>query len=350
MVTKANEGKAITIYDIAKEAGVSPSTVSRVLTNSANVREEKKQKIQNIIDKYNFKPNALAKGLANTKSNTIGILAADIRNPYYADLFVAVEQAAREKGYTVVLCNSLGNYETEKELLEKLLEQKVDAIIQLGGQVDKLSSGEDYVELANQVMASVPMVVTGKLDGTRAHVVRIDAMVAMELLMNHLIGLGHSKIALIGGRKNVLSTFEKYQRYKLILKENMIEYDPKLVSEDSGYNFDSGYEKMKEMLESGVQPTAVIAINDFSALGVLKCLNEKGLRVPEDISLVSYDNTFMASMCNPRLTSADYNYTEFGKKLVDTAVSLINGEKVGNVRMVTPTLVVRESSGKAKIK
>lgn len=342
-----NENKAITIYDIAKEAGVSPSTVSRVLTNSANVRSEKKEKVQALIEKYNFKPNALAKGLADTKTRTIGVLAADIRNPYYAALFVSIEKAARETEYTVLLCNSLGVTDTEKELLGKLQEQRVDAIIQLGGRVDDLVSNEEYVELINQVMATTPVVVTGKLDGTRCNVVRIDSMQAMELLMEHLISLGHRKIALIGGSKHVLATFEKLQRYKQILKEQLIEFDAELVAEDTGYDFESGYLAMNEMLDKGVRPTAVIAINDFSAMGIMKSLFEHNMKVPQDISLVSYDNTYMAEMAIPRLTSIDYNYDEFGKKLVDTAVSLIEKKKTGRVRMVNPTLVVRESSGPA---
>lgn len=342
-----NENKTITIYDIAKEAGVSPSTVSRVLTNSANVRSEKKEKVQALIEKYNFKPNALAKGLADTKTRTIGVLAADIRNPYYAALFVSIEKAARETEYTVLLCNSLGVTDTEKELLGKLQEQRVDAIIQLGGRVDDLVSNEEYVELINQVMATTPVVVTGKLDGTRCNVVRIDSMQAMELLMEHLISLGHRKIALIGGSKHVLATFEKLQRYKQILKEQLIEFDAELVAEDTGYDFESGYLAMNEMLDNGVRPTAVIAINDFSAMGIMKSLFEHNMKVPQDISLVSYDNTYMAEMAIPRLTSIDYNYDEFGKKLVDTAVSLIEKKKTGRVRMVNPTLVVRESSGPA---
>lgn len=342
---KINENKSITIYDIAKEAGVSASTVSRVLTNSANVRSEKREKVLKLIEKYNFKPNALAKGLADTKSRTIGILAADIRNPYYATLFIACERAARAANYTVVLCNSLGVTETEKELLAKLQEQRVDAIIQLGGRIDDLVSDEEYVELVNQVMTTTPVVVSGKLDGTGCNAVRIDSMQSMELLMEHLINLGHERIALIGGRKDVLATFEKMQRYKLILKENHISFDEELVADDTGYEFASGYQAMNEMLEKNINMTAVIAINDFSAMGIMKSIQEHGLRVPEDISVVSYDNTYMAEMCTPRLTSIDYNYDEFGRKLVDTAISLVEGRKVGRLRMVTPTLVVRESSG-----
>ena len=344
---KSNENKAITIYDIAKEAGVSASTVSRVITNSANVRKEKKEKVQALIDKYNFKPNALAKGLADTKTRTIGVLAADIRNPFYASLFVECENAARAVDYTVVLCNSLGEMAKEVELLGKLQEQKVDAIIQIGGRADDLVSKVEYVELINQIMAKIPVVVTGKLDGTRCHVVRIDAMKAMEILMEHLLELGHEKIALIGGCKDVLSTFEKHQRYKQILKEHMIEFDPELVAEDGGYDFETGYRQMNEMLDKEIRPTAVIAINDFSAMGVMRSINEHGLSIPQDISVVSYDNTYMAEMAMPKLTSVDYNYEEYGRKLIDTAIAMIEGRKTGQLRMVTPTLVVRGSSGSA---
>lgn len=346
---KTGENKPITIYDIAKEAGVSPSTVSRVLTNSANVRSEKRDKVLALIEKYNFKPNALAKGLADTKTRTIGVLAADIRNPYYASLYVAIEKAARETEYTVVLVNSLGDTDTERELLGKLLEQRVDAIIQLGGRADDLVSNEKYVELINQVMSTTPVIVTGKLDGTRCNTVRLDSMQAMELLMEHLLELGHEKIALIGGRRDVLATFEKIQRYKQILSFKKIEFDPELIAEDTGYDFESGYQAMKEMLIAGKKPTAVIAINDFSAMGIMKALEENGLNIPEDVSVVSYDNTYMAEMAMPPLTSVDYNYNEYGKKLIDTAVGVIEGKKINKMRMVNPTLVVRGSSGPVKM-
>lgn len=344
---KGSESRAITIYDIAKEAGVSPATVSRVLTNSANVKQEKREKVEMLIAKYNFKPNALAKGLANTKTKTIGVLAADVRNPYYASLFVACEQAAREAGYTVVLYNSLGKTENEVELLGKLLEQKVDAIIQLGGRVDDLVSNIEYVEIVNQIMSTIPVIVTGKLDGTRCHAVRIDSMKAMELLMDHLLDLGHQKIALLGGRKDVLATFEKYQMYKQILRENQIAFDPELTADDGGYNFETGYQQMNEMLAKRTDMTAVIAINDFTAMGVMKSLNEHKIRIPQDISVVSYDNTYMAQMAVPSLTSIDYNFEEYGRKLIDTSIAMIEGRKKDTLRMVTPNLIVRESSGPA---
>ena len=346
LTERKSDNKAITIYDIAKEAGVSPATVSRVLTNNANVRWEKKEKVLKLINKYNFKPNALARGLADTRTRIIGILAADIRNPYYTELFVSCELAARKADYTVLLSNSFNETELEEKMLEKLQEQQVDAIIQMGGRVDDLFSNMEYVERVNQVMASLPIVITGKLDGTKCHMVRIDAMKAMDLLMDHLMSLGHERIALIGGNTEVLSTYEKFLRYKQILKENMIEYNPALVTDSGRYDAESGYELMNEMLDKGVVPTAVIAINDFTAAGVLRSIAAHGYRVPGDISLVSYDNTYMTELMIPRITSIDYDYEEFGSKLIETAISQIEGRESAMLQSVMPVLVVRESSGR----
>lgn len=344
-VQKTNENKAITIYDIAKEAGVSAATVSRVLTNSARVRPEKKKRVLELVEKYNFKPNALAKGLSDTRSKVLGIMAADIRNPYYAELSVACEQAARDAGYTVLLCNTLGETQREEDILQMLRAQQAEAIIQMGGRVDDLVSNMEYVELVNQIMATTPVIITGKLDGTQCPMVRIDSMETMNLLMEHLLSLGHRRIAVIGGRMSVLSTYEKFLRYKQILKENGIPFDPDLISGDGSYNEVIGYRQMDEMLDKGVVPTAVIAVNDSTAAGVMRSIVEHGYRIPEDISLVSYDNTNMAQIMIPKLTSVDYNYEEFGKALVETAIDAIEGKNVGYLKTVTPKLVVRESSG-----
>lgn len=341
-------GKPVTIYDIAKEAGVSAATVSRVLTSNANVRPEKKERIIRIIEKYNFTPNAMARGLADTKSKVIGIIAADVRNPFYSEVFVACELEARKRGYTVLLYNSLGEAELEKMQLEKLQEHRVDAVIQMGGNVDRLVSDVEYVELVNAMPHRMPMIVTGKLDGTECYQVQIDAVKTMDLLMEYLLGLGHREIALVGGRRDVLSTFEKMQRYKQILMRNGIPFRQELVQDLGCYNDASAYAQMNLMLERGIVPTATIAINDFAAAGIARSLTEHGLRIPEDMSLVSYDNTYIAEMMIPKLTSIDYGYENMGRKLVETAIGVLEGKRFPRLQMLQPTLVIRESSGPAR--
>lgn len=343
--SNVSDRKTITIYDIAKEAGVSASTVSRVLTNRARVRPEKRERVLALIEKYNFTPNAMARGLVDTKSRVIGIIAADVRNPFYSEVFVACELAARKRGYTVFLYNSLAEPELEKWQLAKMREQCVDVVIQMGGRVDDLVSDPEYVKLVNSLPDRIPMVVTGKLDGTKCYQVQIDAMKTMDLLMEHLLELGHREIAMVGGRTSVWSTFEKVQRYKQILKRNGIPFRPELVQEDGNYEDTGAFIHMNRMLDQGIVPTAVIAINDFSAAGIARSILDHGYRIPQDISLVSYDNTYISELMIPRLTSIDYDYESFGEKLVETAVCAVEGREIPRLQITPPTLVVRESSG-----
>lgn len=346
-VRKPGDNKGITIYDIASEAGVSVATVSRVLTNNANVRPEKKEKVQQLINKYNFRPNAMARGLTDATNRVIGIIAADVRNAYYANVFVACETEARKVGYRVMLCNSLGQVEREEEQLEMLYEQRVGAIIHLGGRADDLTSDVEYVERVNMFFDSIPLVVTGKLDGTMCYQVQIDAMKAMDLAMEHLIGLGHKQIALVGGRLDVLSTFEKLQRYRQILKNCHLDYCEGYVR-TGGYDYETGYSEMNELFRCNRMPTAVIAINDYAAAGVVHSIIEHGCQVPGDISVISYDNTKVAELLTPRMTSIDYCYDEFARKLVGTALAAISGKSMPRIQMQSPELVVRESTGAAK--
>lgn len=346
-MSSTQEKKTMTIYDIAKEAGVSASTVSRVLTNSANVRKEKREKIQALIDKYNFKPNALAKSLSDTRSNLIGIISADVRNPFYSAVYIACENAARERGYRVFLCNSLGQKDREIEQLHMLMQQRVDAIIQIGGRVDDLVTDEEYANEARTVAEKVPLVTSGKVDNVISYSVRIDAMEASTLLTEHLIQLGHKKIALIGGRMDVLSTYEKYQTYRNILEKNDIEFCEDYIF-SGGYDQETGYAGIKKMLGLKELPTAVIAINDSAAAGIVRGLTEMGLSIPGDMSIVSYDNTFIANLVMPRLTSIDYDYNTLGERLISTAIDVMNGDNCPYYQPIQPNLVVRESSGKPK--
>lgn len=342
-----NSGKVATIYDIAREAGVSPATVSRVLTKSANVSKAKKEKIEELIVKYDFKPNALARGLTDTKTNIIGIITADIRNPFYASIFVSCEKAADKRGYTLFLSNSFGKKELESKHLEKMLEQRVDAIIQVGGRVDELITDTEYVEQVNRIANRVPVVITGKLDGADCYQVNIDEGHSMEILVEYLIGLGHREIALLGGRGSVKSTVDKRLRYKQLLNRYAIPYQKEYVIEGN-YDDESGYQCMNELFETGKIPSAIIAINDFTAMGVVRSIQEHGLSIPYDISVASFDNTVMAECCNPKLTSVSYNYKHVGEKLIDVVIDAIEGKDAVRSQLVKAELVVRNSCEKVK--
>ena len=338
------EKETVSIYTIAKEAGVSPATVSRVLNGSARVSEEKRARVQALIEKYSFTPNALARGLSSVETKVIGLMVSDIRNPFYATMVVECEKAASEKGYLMMLCNSLGSNEMELTYLEKFNSQRVDAVIQIGGKVDELVSDTGYVQSVNKVASSIPVLITGKLDGADCYQVNIDEGQAMELLISFLIENGHRDIALLGGRDNVKSTVDKRLRYRQMLWKYGIPVREEYIIDGDSYDIESGSEAMRQfMREDHPMPSVVIAINDFTAVGVVRTLREAGYRIPEEISVVSFDNTYIAETCMPRLTCVGYDYRMFGRLLVDTAVCAIHGEEPPRVQMVKSRLVIRDS-------
>jgi DNA-binding LacI/PurR family transcriptional regulator len=290
----------VTIYDIAKEAGVSPATVSRVLTNNARVSDEKRMVVEGLIEKYGFHPNAVARGLSTT-TKTLGIMIADIRNPYYASLAVECEKAANERGYLVILCNMLNDNAIEDAYLEKLYAQRVEAIIQIGCRVDDLVPDPAYIEHINRITRRIPFISTGKLTGTDSYSLRIDGIKAMKLIMDYLVGLGHRDIAFFGGAKRVLSTYEKWQQYIYLLGVHGLNFREDYVQEWD-YSEAGGYGCMKRLLQCKPIPTAAIAVNDYSAVGAMRAAAEAGLSIPEDLSLISFDNTFLSEVVQPKLT------------------------------------------------
>jgi DNA-binding LacI/PurR family transcriptional regulator len=334
--------KNITIYDIAAETGVSPATVSRILTGNAGVSPEKRKIVEESIAKHNFRPNAIAKGLSDTRTGVLGVMAADIRNPYYASLVVECEKAASKRGYTVILCNALSDQQLENANLEKFYDQRVEAIIQIGASVDDLTSKPAYVEKVNRIALNIPFVISGILTGADCHTVCIDNVEAMKVVFEYLVSLGHQKIAMIGGSTRVRSTYEKHQQYSyLIGKYNLIFQQEFLQLGD--YSVDCGYECMVKLLALREYPTAIIAINDLAAIGAFRAILESGLSVPNDISLVGFDNTFLCETIRPSLTSVDYNYVEFGETLVSIAIQAIRKEDCPRNVLIKPRLVVRDS-------
>ena len=338
------EKETISIYTIAKEAGVSPATVSRVLTGSARVREEKRLKVQELIDKYDFKPSALARGLSSVETKMIGLMVSDIRNPYFATIVVECEKAANERGYLLMLCNSLGSNEMEISYLEKFHRQRVDAVIQVGGKVDELVSDAKYVESINRAANAMPVLITGKLDGADCYRVNIDEGQAIELLLSYLLENGHRDIALIGGRGDVKPTVDKRKRFRQVLQKAGIPVREEYIVDSDSYDIEGGSEAMRKFLQQGVPlPTAVIAINDFAAAGMIRTLSEYGYRIPQDVSVVSFDNTYIAEMCMPRLTCVGYDYEAFGRTLIDTVIAAIHKENPPRVQKIQSGLVIRES-------
>ena len=333
---------AVTIYDIAKEAKVSPATVSRVLTGSAKVKPAKERLIRELMEKYGFQPNAMAKSLVEGRSRLIGLIAADIRNPYYAEVCVACETAAFRRGYRVLLRNVLNNNEAEEDTLEIFAAHRVDAVIQIGSRIDDLAADPEYVRRINRL--GMPFISTGNMEGADMYTYGIDSAEGMRLAFEYLVNLGHERIALIGGALRVRSTYEKWSKYIYMLGLNNIPLRHGYVQEGS-YDFNGGVECMNRVLDLDAPPTAVITINDYTAVGALSALNGRGFCCPGDISVVSHDNTFLTGITTPMLTSIEYGNVALGEGLAATAVDAIEKRDVPRASYLTPRLVERGSCG-----
>jgi len=336
-------GKAITICDIAKEAGVSISTVSRVLTGNARVKEDKKQRIQEIIDKYDFHPNMLARGLIQTRTMQIGIITADVCNPYYSAMFVSCEQAANALGYTLLLSDSFSERKKEFELLEKMVGQRVDAIILIGGTVDGLVTDTEFAGKVNLITNQIPVIITGRLDGTNCSRVNINGNRAMELVMEYLVSCHYSSIAFAGGSPLVKFTTDLRAAYRKLLNSYGLAYNEAFDVPDLHYDENGGYAAMTQILKEKERPDAVIAVNDFTAVGVMRAISEHHLRIPDDIGVISFDNTYIAPLVTPKLTSVGYNYAEYGRIIIENAIAAIAGDGIPHETLIEPELAIRQS-------
>jgi len=182
------------------------------------------------------------------------------------------------------------------------------------------------------------------LDGSDCYQVNIDQSNAMEEVMEYLIENGHEKIYLLGGRKEVNSTYVKRIRYRSSLRKHGIEFHPEYMMESKDYGIESGYSLMNEIFEMGVElPTAIVAINDFTAIGIMQSIREHNVKMPEDISIVSFDNSFLAATQIPRLTSMGYDYVRFGEALVETAIEAMEEQHPNKLTLIQPELAIRDS-------
>lgn len=334
--------KTITVYDIAKEAGVSPATVSRVLTNNARVSEDKKNRILEVIRKYDFEPNGLARSLSKQETKTIGMIVPDIRNPYYSTICVECEVEASKFGYNMILCNTINDFNTESVHLRNLTEKHVDAIILVGGSVDEINPDPSYIALINKISKKTPIIIGGELAGTNCYRVEAEETHGMKHLIPYLVNTGHKEIAFVGGFDRVIPTNKKRIALKRLLSEFHIPYQEEYIV-DSDYSIEGGYEGISKLYNLTKLPTVIIAINEFVAMGILKFLHEKEIEVPQDISLVAFDDTYFSEVVTPNLTSINYNLKVYAENIMDTTISVLSKNETEKIKCVETYLTIRRS-------
>ncbi|MCD7738662.1 MAG: LacI family transcriptional regulator [Lachnospiraceae bacterium] len=341
----------VTIVEIAKESGVSIATVSRVMNGTAPVSEKTRQKVNDAIKKYHYTPNSLARGLINHQSMTIGIIIPDISNPYFSSMFAAFEKAAQDAGYSVFLCNTSfysAARQTEDEPRElkyfQMLQSKnVDGILIVGGQADLISVNKKYSAALQYLAASIPVVVLGNpINGVDCQFIQRENGQGVSTAINYLYSLGHRSIAFVGGERGVGITEARLSAYENALMVLGLPFVRDQIAL-SDYYTPSGYTATKDLLKRTTKFTAMLTINDNVALGAYRALADAGLRIPDDVSIISCDQFFTADYFVPRLASIDQHNEQFGRFVIQVLLSAIHGIREDAQISFSPELVIRES-------
>ncbi|MFC4099081.1 LacI family DNA-binding transcriptional regulator [Paenibacillus xanthanilyticus] len=339
--------KNITIYDIAKEADVSVTTVSRVLNGTAPVKASTKEAVLRVIEKHKFQPNALARSLIKKETGTIAMIVPDITNPFFPEVFWGSENEAREKGYTFFLCNSAGEYGRESEYLSILREKRVEGIIFVGGRINLANCPSALAQEVVDTAKGMPVVlVNGHLAKSQLHRVYTDEAAGAALAAQHVIDLGHREIAFIGGMEELTTTIQKVKAVKQKLEQHglSLRKDRLLYGE---FSIAAGRELTAKLLDQADRPTAVICVNDFTAIGAIKAATERGLRIPDDISIVGFDDSPLSTAVIPELTTVTQNTNELGRLAVERIYQINNGLPAKRSTVLQPKLIVRQSTGPA---
>lgn len=337
------EKDAVTIYDIAAEAGVSAATVSRVMNNNGYVGKDTRKKVEDVIEKYRFKPNAIAQGLTNKHSRTIGMLVPDVRNPYYAAMFVHIEEAALKFGYNVILCNTLNNIEKDYANIEMLLQKQIDVLIPLGGQIDEVKPDKKYMQLLTEASEKIPVLSTGMAEGHKRLNLAIDDSEAIKEVIHTMIKKGHKRFAMIGGMSSVIPSRNKHQCFSQVLRKYKIPAADRIVLKNYGYDVSGGREGVRLLKEQGPLPTVIFGINEFVTTGIMMELQSMG-RMDGSIEVIGFDNTYLTELSNPTMTCIGVDYSEYAQKAIDMIRHCLNEEPFEHNETVKSLLTIRESA------
>ena len=339
MTPEDNHGLPSTLIDVAREAGVSPSTVSRILNGTARVSDAKRDAVLAAIKRTNFAPNQMAQALKKGRSMTIGIVVQDISSPFFDETLRGVDDGLKDTGFTSVIVSGHWNAQEESDRIRLLLARKVDGIILLSGRI----SDDTILQFANHR----PIVSTGRSLHTKNAIgFKIDNEYGAHLAVRHLIELGHRRIAFVSGPANHTDAMERLAGYRRALMEADIPLDQNLIAEGN-FHEASGLMAVNRLFETQQQFTAVFAANDLSAYGVRLGLYRKGVRVPDDISLVGFDDLPGSAFTAPPLTTVHQPIYDLGRTATTALLGLINGETAsGDVAPVE--LVVRETTRRVR--
>lgn len=322
------------IREVARIAGVSPATVSRVMNGTARVDEEKKKRVLDAISETGFVPNEVARSLFKKSAKIIGLILPSIENPFFTQMANAIEKTADSYGYRLVLCNTDDNPEKEKASLLMLESMNADGII-------LTTNNEEIYDCVNN--CKIPVVLTDRRIAMEAIAgyVHSDHYAGGRMAAEHLIECGCKNIVCIRGPKEVSSARARYEGYRKVCDERNIK--PQTI--DCEYDFNKGMQIAEEILKKYPKVDGIIACNDTVAISVYKVLHGKGIRVPEDVQLIGFDDIRLASLVTPELTTIAQPIDEIAKKAAELIINKYDNEEIKEYVFETK-LVVRQTTKK----
>jgi LacI family transcriptional regulator len=331
---------SITIYDVAREANVSMATVSRVVNGNPNVKPTTRKKVLETIDRLGYRPNAVARGLASKKTTTVGAIIPDISSTFFSELARGIEDIAAMYKYNIILSSSDQNQDKEIHLINTMLEKQVDGIVFMGGKITEAHINEFK-------SARVPVVLAATED--EAHElpsINIDYEKAAYEVTKDLIDRTKQQPILITGGEHIQSNGLKYKGYVSALRDAAIKLDEHLVIENES-TYQGGMEAAAELLQmEGDHPKALFVTTDEMAVGVIHGLQDKGLHVPEDMEVIGFNNTRIAMMVRPTLTTIVQPMYDIGAVAMRLLTKYMNKEEVTEQTVILPHRMIERDSTK----
>src|SRR4051795_9218275 len=329
---KSARGAYVTMDDVAREAGVSRALVSLVMRNSDKVSPQRRELVLATAERLGYRPNAIARNLASHRTHTVGVLLNDLHNPFFAEIANGIEEHASDIGYRLLIITGGRRQQRERAMLEALLEYRTDGLILVSPRLNGSEIAAD--------VGTLPCVVIGR----RVRSVQIDCVMTDEALgshevIEHLVGLGHERIVHIDGGQGAGAAPRRAGYLRAMADAGL---EGTVLPGD--FTEDAGVTAAEALLRRPALPTAVFAANDLVAVALIDRLEQDGVRIPDDVSVVGYDNTFVAALNHIRLTTVNQPRHEMGREALALLLERVDGRTTRATRLHEPTIVVRSTT------
>ncbi len=333
--------KRPTIADVARAAGVSLMTVSRVMNDKPGVGEETRQRIRQLVEEMGYRPSEIARGLATRQTSTLGLMVPDIANPFFAQFARGAEDAAFDNGYSVFLINTAESIEREVAALESLHQKEIDAVILCssrlpGDELEAYTERFPAVVLFNRELAGAP---------TNVATLNVNDSLGAQLAVQRFVSQGRTRIAILAGPSTSTSGQRRVDGYRAGLREAHLVFDPEMLEYGAPF-IEGGYTAAQAILARRPRVDAIFAFNDLVAIGAMQACEDAQRRVPDDIAIIGVDDIPLASLVRPRLTTLRVDLTGAGRQAVLAALAIVNrnGGPLSPTYQLDPELVLRESA------